>query len=743
MSMTRFVRLRTMVTCSAIVGILTGCGAGFAPPAQPAALSAAQNVRIRDLGRTRARRDVRVAVLLRYNHAAELERYVDQIERTSRPRYLTHQAFLSRYAPTPQQEQHAMAVLRAAGFHITRRFSDRLMLGAVAPAATVERFFSTEIHDFQQARYGLGSANVRPLRIPATLSGSVSAVDANQLVLLRTALDTNDMTPLAAAKIEAVQNGSFTSGKLSPWTSCGSASAAISKTHPKDGTYDARTGSATTTGEVEGWSAICQSVTVPSDATLSAWLYQVTNEPNDKQAYQEIALASASDKPVVELERGNANHIGWVHKTWNLSKYAGKAETLFFGVYGSGRSKYYDTQYVDDVTLVGTKPTPTPIPGLGPQGGWGPSNVVNGLSFPAADGDSGQHQTIANVISAEVPALDIETYLNYYKIHFTGTVTNEAVDGGTCAASEPSGSVCATPEAQLDLETMIGLAPAANIIVYAVPEMINEYIEDAYNQALSDGKASVVNSSFGECETIDPSFETISDNIAMGAAAQGMTFSAAAGDSGRDCWNPFGGGSSGSSPTGDYQQGVASPASGPHFVAVGGTQSGSIAHPGAPNTGSIANPRVWSDTVGAGGSGVSTVWTPPPYQVGLTGASPSGRSVPDIVLPAADDDIFYEGQWFDVWGTSWASPTNVAMQAEINQVCKAPQWGINELYNAFAKTGYKYDFIDVTEGRNTWYGNGDNPAGIRGNAATTGFDNVSGIGIPLGSQIAIDVCKTR
>ena len=168
---------------------------------------------------------------------------------------------------------------------------------------------------------------------------------------------------LGAAGKNVVQNGAFNTGKLEPWSSCGKTIASISREHPEDGRYDALTGSTTAKQEVKGWSAICQRVQVPSGATLSAWLYQQTNEPNAKHAYQEVALADAASKPIVELAKMNDNHNGWVHKSWNLAKYAGRTETLFFGVFGSGRPKYYDTQFIDGVSLVGASATPSPPPG--------------------------------------------------------------------------------------------------------------------------------------------------------------------------------------------------------------------------------------------------------------------------------------------------------------------------------------------------------------------------------------------
>jgi hypothetical protein len=682
---------------------------------------AASPSRASDIGRTPANKPIGVVVLLRYNHQAELERFVDRLERTRRPHYLTRQEFLSRFAPTIRQEAQVLETLRGAGFHISRRYSNRLLIDATAPAATVERVFSTEIHDFRQPRYGVRSANVRAMRVPAQLAAEVVSVEADGVVLARTGVgDPSTLPDSASGEINAVKNGDFATGKLPPWTSCGNTAASISREHPQQGTYDALTGSPTNEHEIDGWSAICQKVVVPKQATLSAWLYQQGNEPNNKYAYQEVALADASDKPAVVLEKGNTDNPAWVHKTWDLTKYAGRAETLFFGVYGSGRIHYYDRQFIDGVVLSGATPNPsptpsaTPIAGLSPSGGWGPSNTIAGFEFPAAAGYSGTGQTAAIVIDATVASSDIDAYLSSFGITRTGTITNEAVDGGSGATGEP--------EANLDLETIASLAPGANVVVYDVGELSNQEIEDAYNQVVSDGNATVVNSSFGECETVDATFTSTTDSIALGAAAQGVTFSAASGDTGPLCYNGTG-----------YVPGASAPASDPHFVAVGGTQSEKSLNPSLPATGSIANPAVWNDPVGAGGGGVSVVWTPPPYQTGLSGAQPSGRNEPDIAFPAAHDGLYLDGGWIQVWGTSWASPVYVAMQAEINEACAKPQWGIDTLYNAFAKGKYD-DFIDVRKGNNS-------VAAALGSSALPGFDSVSGIGIPLGMPLVTATCS--
>ena len=120
-------------------------------------------------------------------------------------------------------------------------------------------------------------------------------------------------------------------------------------------------------------------------------------------------------------------------------------------MFGSGRAKYYDTQFVDGISLIGirpapsTSPSPTPLPGLGPPppgdltGGWGPSNIADGFQFPSVEGDDGQGQTVANVIDGTVEPSDLAHYLEYFRIAQTGIVTNEPVDGGSTGIMADAG----------------------------------------------------------------------------------------------------------------------------------------------------------------------------------------------------------------------------------------------------------------------------------------------------------------
>ena len=105
----------------------------------------------------------------------------------------------------------------------------------------------------------------------------------------------------------------------------------------------------------------------------------------------------------------------------------------------------------------------------------------------------------------------LNSYLTASQVTYTGTVTNDAVDGGGSGDE---------PETDLDVQTIAGLAPGANIIVYDIGSLGDQQIEDTYNKALdATAMATAVNSSFGGCESSDLSFADSTNSIAEQGAS--------------------------------------------------------------------------------------------------------------------------------------------------------------------------------------------------------------------------------
>ena len=326
-------------------------------------------------------------------------------------------------------------------------------------------------------------------------------------------------------------------------------------------------------------------------------------------------------------------------------------------------------------------------PITGPDGGFTPVALANDFNFPVQNGSDGTGHTAAIIIDSDVKNSDLNTFFAFFPITRTGTITRESVNGAVIG--HINGDV---DETALDTETIGGLAPGANIILYLIPSLSTISINDAANQIVSDNTAEVVNMSFGGNEFKDATFES----ALTAGNAKGITFVASSGDSGSN------GGT------------VSWPAVEPHVLALGGTvisQSG----------GTYVRNQAWS---GSGG-GVSKLFAIPAYQKGVSGkASKTKRNVPDLAFPAYYTDTYVSGAWVGLQGTSWSSPTYVALQLEVNQVQgKHFGWVNPSVYSLFKSTGYT-NFYDVTTGSNGGF------------KAKAGYDNVTGIGSPNGQAYA-------
>ncbi len=167
------------------------------------------------------------------------------------------------------------------------------------------------------------------------------------------------VTPNVSGNV--VTNPGFESGSLSPWTSCGSVSGPnVSTAKANSGSYSALIGS-TSSPEVNGTKAVCQTVTVPTGGTLSFYVYEGTND-TIQYVDEEADVLSTSGSKLTQLYSEAKSTGGWVQKSFDLSSYAGQTVQLYFGVKGNGYSKDYVYEYLDDVSLTGSGATATPSP---------------------------------------------------------------------------------------------------------------------------------------------------------------------------------------------------------------------------------------------------------------------------------------------------------------------------------------------------------------------------------------------
>ena len=726
-----------------------------------------------DNGRMTANAPVRVAVTLNYNDQAQLDQLVrDQAYPFSGRyhQYLSNEQFNAMFAPTAAQEAAVVSTLEAAGFTVTQRFENRTIVDATAPSTRVEHFFNTEIHNVNQGRFGQRYMNTKAPTIPGAIASYVRDVSLNNLIVAkpRDAMVHHGKKPAgvspasheasAASRVVATTcsgqlllNPGFESGAVD-WTSTANV-IFTDGYNPHSGVgYAWLDGYGTAHTDY-----VYQTVNIPAGckATLSYWL----NVDASGVTSPVTATFTAQANGHVLQTFTNANEAPYTQKSVDISAYAGQSVQIKFN--GVENANDFNTSFfVDDtaVTLSGgatpsptppptptptpkptatptpvptgtptpvptatptstPAPTPTPVPTPTPSGSCnnaapdnGPLSNSNGtlatgvakaFDFPVQHGCNGAGITVAVAIDSPVNSTDLHNYLSAAGVTQTGTVTNISVDGGG------SGN---DPETMLDTETIAGLAPGANIRDYNFPSLTDQAIEDTYNKIVTDNVASVVNSSFGGCESADTPFANATNSIAQQGAAKGITFVASSGDSGSDECG-----------TNNNPPGVSAPAGDPYFVSVGGvnfTES---------STGALTSLTAQGDVAGTGflsGGGVSTVFALPSYQSGVTNIVTSGRNSPDISLPGVGVAVYVTPGTGKYDGTSWSSPEFVAFLAEVNQLHNTRVGWVNPtLYTVFKNTAYA-DFTDVTSGNNGAY------------SCTTGYDLVTGIGAPKGWALA-------
>jgi subtilase family serine protease len=342
-------------------------------------------------------------------------------------------------------------------------------------------------------------------------------------------------------------------------------------------------------------------------------------------------------------------------------------------------------------------------------------------------GYNGAGKTVAVIIDSDVTRSDVSAFFSYFQTPYipSRTITTETLDGGV--AGTPGSGI---DEVTLDVETIGGLAPGANIIIYDIGALQTSDVNDAVNEIISDGTAQVVSMSVGGCEN-SYSYNTQAGVFATGAS-DGITFVASSGDQGNDCYGEVG------LNGGGYRAGVTYPASDPNVIGVGGNESDSSA--------GLTSTAAWNETITledmsmvqvASGGGTSNYFYQPSYQTGVAGEySTVYRNVPDVAMPASNVAVYESGSWGADVGTSWSAPQMAAMFAELDQYCQANLGAPHTLlYNAFSTASS--DFIDVVSGNNQY--------GITTPfyTAGTGYDNVTGLGMPKAMSLAATICPNR
>ncbi len=355
-------------------------------------------------------------------------------------------------------------------------------------------------------------------------------------------------------------------------------------------------------------------------------------------------------------------------------------------------------------------------------------------------GDFGAGQTVALLEQEAYGQGDIDAYQKCFGTK--AQLITVDVEGGPPPYKKGDDG-----ESALDIEQIIGLAPAAKVIVYQGP---NGSEVEILSEWLQQNVAKVMSSSWGLCEEGDEATEIEAmDTLLQEAAAQGQTFFVAAGDDGStDCYEIHG-------PDKDKSLEVDFPGSDPFATDVGGTR---MEAPGVPPT-----EYIWQDgdKEGAGGGGVSKHFAMPDYQLGaaadlgVVGPLSSGvqcgvpgycRQVPDVAAntsPSTGYIVHSEEEWQESGGTSAAAPLWAAFTAllQASPACGGHTIGFaNPALYEIAGSSYASDFHDVTAAR---------PGGLPTTnmvdpaepfAPAVGYDMATGIGTPVGPTLGGSLC---
>ncbi|HEX4066952.1 MAG TPA: S53 family peptidase [Acidobacteriaceae bacterium] len=393
-------------------------------------------------------------------------------------------------------------------------------------------------------------------------------------------------------------------------------------------------------------------------------------------------------------------------------------------------------------------------------------------------GYNGSGETITVVGQSAIATSDITRFQSAAGLTAKAPTLTLVPNTGTSTVSQGDEA-----ESDLDLEYSGAVAPGATINFVYVGNSQNDSVFTALEYAVDNKLGSIINISYGACETeLSASVFSSLEDVMEQAASQGQSVIAAAGDTGSTaCY-----GTPGMTTTQQEALVVNYPASSAYAVALGGTEFSStdVASSNSTYWGSASGSdtvssalsyipeQVWNDdsaaaatqygsqyALSSGGGGVSSLTSRPTWQTGVTGI-PSGnnRFLPDISLDssavnagylyctsdttgwssgqkASCNSGFRDSSTQDLTiagGTSFAAPIFSAMLAMIDQKQSASQ-GVasSTLYALAASTAtYASAFHDIVDGTNACTAGSAycSTTGASEYAATPGYDEATGLG---------------
>jgi kumamolisin len=342
--------------------------------------------------------------------------------------------------------------------------------------------------------------------------------------------------------------------------------------------------------------------------------------------------------------------------------------------------------------------------------------VASFYQFPA--GTDGTGQTVAIIeLGGGYTQADLNTYFSGLGLSVP-PVTAVGVGG---ASNSPGGD--ADGEVELDIEVVGGVAPGAAQKVYFADNTDQGFI-NAVSQAVHDTPTPVaVSISWGQSEDQWSAQTRVAmDQAFADAAAVGVTVTVAAGDNGAS-----------DDPSGQTSVHCDFPASSSHALACGGTKL-----IGNTSSFAITSEVVWNELAsneGAGGGGVSDVFTEPSWQANAGvpasaaggGSTSGGRGLPDVAGnadPVSGYLVVVDGQQEPIGGTSAVAPLWAGLIARLAQAT-GKTFGLMQplLYAGVAPGIAQPGFNDIVSG-----GNGAYQAG-------PGWDACTGLGSPNGAAL--------
>ena len=274
-----------------------------------------------------------------------------------------------------------------------------------------------------------------------------------------------------------------------------------------------------------------------------------------------------------------------------------------------------------------------------------------------------------------------------------------------------AGDSGASGENTVDIFCVSTIAPAADITIY-----IGNTWESPINQAIADG-----------CHIITISWATGENNflesILATAAENKIAVCVASGDCGSELYQGYG------------SLSVSYPSSSPNVISVGGTKL--ILN--LDNTRSTETDDNRDAAFGpnwGGGGGISTIFSAPSWQSGLTYTpiingvtgsltSLTMRGLPDISAPMNSYALYFNGLLFGFGGTSLSTPVMAGMLARLQQLTGIQRSSID--YNTIFYSNPN-NFFDIIVGTN-------NTEITSGYIGTNGWDPVTGLGPPVGTSM--------